>query len=103
MRVFVWLPAALAILSALLVVLAPWIDWWQYGEFYWPREKKLGALIAVAVSGLLSIAAVLLNRSIRFRLQRVASARQVCFACGYDMRGNPSAPCSECGHVNAAT
>jgi len=42
-----------------------------------------------------------ISRRVRQRVRDTARRRCVCFACGYDLRGNPEGACPECGHHDA--
>jgi hypothetical protein len=54
--------------------------------------------LVVAVS-LLPLACLASGAMLRSRKRRSRRRRGLCAACGYDLRGNPSAKaCPECGH-----
>jgi len=53
--------------------------------------------ILAAVTAAFTLLAVWLSGIARRRLLRVVAQRHLCFNCGYDLRGNPAAPCPECG------
>lgn len=65
----------------------------------WPIMAIGIALVAATIP-----AACITTRAVRRRMHRNARSRQVCFACGYDLRANAAATaCPECGHPSEHT
>lgn len=62
------------------------------------------ASIANAAAVVLPFFGTVLGLAASIKLLKKRDAKRlalacVCLACGYDLRGNPNAPCPECGHT----
>lgn len=54
-------------------------------------------VLGVFAAGLIAPTRLLCRRSARMHIRRVLSERNRCVSCGYDLSGNASGHCPECG------
>lgn len=103
MRVIVWLPAAFIFAVSFVVPGYMHIQFWRtWGEWdtLGMREQAPGYAIMLTISIVFIVIAHRLTRAVESRLINKSRALNICYACGYDMRGNPDGPCPECGYEN---
>ena len=97
-RFQIWAPCALlTIVGVTFATQSPVSDWLQRGWWTWETRETWGAVIA-AIALVVGIGTYWFQKCVKRRLIRMLRRRQLCFDCGYDLRGNPAAEsCPECG------
>ena len=100
-RLGIWLPSCFVVTYLLLVPASDQIHWRsQWGQ--WDEvglREALPLYATMFAAGLVfSLFAPRVARHVRSRMVGKARALQICYACGYDMRGKPDGPCPECGY-----
>jgi hypothetical protein len=96
LRQIVWIPAALVILSILLLLLIfPYIQQSATGRWVWGLSPWMMLFVPILVGSIWY--ARRLGDLVEARLRRTIDRRCQCFGCGYSLLGIASARCPECG------
>lgn len=97
-RLSIWTPSALISVTGFSVGLAlPVHDWLHTGNWLWGALERW-AMAGLALAGAASVWSYWLQRATKRRLLATLGRRQLCFTCGYDLRGSMKVKgCPECG------
>lgn len=101
MRPMPWVPFCLVATGAgVFAITYVRLGWHDSDWNPWPHG--VAAAGCTALSAACVLIALRINHYVCHRVKQAAKTLDVCYACGYDLRGHPEAPCPECGY-DAAT